>query len=367
MTDSAAPASPAEAFERLWAEVQLLLEWREGFAFYLVLGDDFRMARRLRERIEDFCVTRCQPLQWVRPEQAATLVETVLQAVLPGAAEVGPAHPARSQAPLWLELTAEPGKPEWDEARRKALSALNRQRAALERDCQRPLFLHLPPSMAAEVVVWAPDLWSIRGLIATLPDDVPELRASADSLRQRSIELTDEGDTEREQGHLESALRIYRQNLALNQQRRARFGDTPQVLRDLSISLDRVGNAERDSGRFEPALSAYRDSLALCQQLRQSLGDTPQVLRDLSVSLNKVGNAERDSGRLEPALSAYRESLALRQQLRQALGDSWRVLNDLGYVLQELAHVERTLGLNEDAQAHEEELQRLQALLAQRP
>jgi propanediol dehydratase small subunit len=35
------------------------------------------------QRVEDFTLSRTQPLQWVKPEHCETLVETVLNAVLP--------------------------------------------------------------------------------------------------------------------------------------------------------------------------------------------------------------------------------------------------------------------------------------------
>ena len=43
------PAQAIPDFEAIWAEIQLLLEWQHGFGFYLVLSDDPRSARQLRQ------------------------------------------------------------------------------------------------------------------------------------------------------------------------------------------------------------------------------------------------------------------------------------------------------------------------------
>ena len=240
-------ADASQRFEAVWAELKLLLEWRQGFAFYIVLGDDQRVSTRLRQRVEDFTLSRTQPLQWVKPEHCETLVETVLSAVLPPTQD-GQPH-ADSHAPVWLELTTAPDDPHWNTARQQVLAALNQRRSRLEQQCPRPLFLQLPLKMAPDIVVWAPDLWSIREYIALLPSDAPRHAGSADELR------------------------------------------------DLSISLDNVGQTERDSGRLDAALAAFRESLEICRRLRQTLGDTPQVLRDLSISLNKEERGEGKEGR----------------------------------------------------------------------
>ena len=354
-------ADASQRFESVWAELKLLLEWRQGFAFYIVLGDDQRVSTRLRQRVEDFTLSRTQPLQWVKPEHCETLVETVLSAVLPPTQD-GQPH-ADSHAPVWLELTAAPDDPHWNTARQQALAALNQRRSRLEQQCPRPLFLQLPLKMAPDIVVWAPDLWSIREYIALLPSDAPRHVGSADELRDLSISLDDVGKAERNGGRLDAALAAFRESLEICQRLRQALGDTPQVLRDLSVSFDRVGDAESDGGRLDAALAAYRESLEIRQRLLQTQGDTPQVLRDLSISLNKVGDAERDGGRLDAALAAYRQSLEIRQRLRQTLGDAPQVLRDLSISLNKVGDAESDSGrLDEALAAYRESLEIRQRL-----
>ena len=135
----------AEDFESIWAEIKLLIEWQRGFGFYLVFSDDDRVSKRLRQRVEDTTRVRTHLLQWVRPEDPATAVDQVLHAAFPE----GTDRRFRDRhAPLWIELTAGPGRAEWEKVRREALAALNRRRSALEKECLRPLFLQLPAAMA---------------------------------------------------------------------------------------------------------------------------------------------------------------------------------------------------------------------------
>jgi hypothetical protein len=175
-------------FESLWSELRLLLDWQRGFGFYMILGDDHRASRRLRQRIEDATQLRTQKLQCVRPEKPEEAVEMVLRAAFPtGKAK----HYQDWHAPLWIELTAGPGDPEWHMVRQHVLAALNRRRSALERDCTRPLLLQLPLAMAPEIVTWAPDLWSVRQYIAVLPSEAPPSNGETtpQALRDLSVNL----------------------------------------------------------------------------------------------------------------------------------------------------------------------------------
>lgn len=107
-------------------------------------------------------------MPWVRPTRPAIAVDDVLHAAFPQGADK---RFRDWRAPLWIELTAGPGRAEWEKVRREALAALNRRRSALEKECPRPLFPLLPVAMAPEIVTWAPDLWSIRQYVAILPGE----------------------------------------------------------------------------------------------------------------------------------------------------------------------------------------------------
>ena len=263
------------AFESLWAEIKLLLEWQQGFGFYVVVGDDYRVALALRQRIEDAMRVSSGALQFLRPQNPETAAVEVLQAILPPS-EQEAARYQQWQAPVWLDLTTAPDDPNWQTPRRQVLAALNVRRSALEAYCLRPLFVHLPQSLLPEVVTWAPDLWSIRQFIAILP---PQSLPSPHAAQANA-----------------AALQQIRAEMVRLQQLRTLIGDTPLVLRDLSVILEKLGNIEADQGNFSAALAHYQASLQLRRQLRHALGDTPQVLDDLQIVLSKMARATEDFG-----------------------------------------------------------------------
>ena len=93
-------------FESIWSEIKLLLDWNQGFGFYLVFGDDHRVSRRLQQRIEDATRLRSHLLQRVRPEAPEAAVDVVLKAAFPDGDDCR-FHDWR--APLWIDLTTGPG------------------------------------------------------------------------------------------------------------------------------------------------------------------------------------------------------------------------------------------------------------------
>ncbi|NNM82800.1 MAG: hypothetical protein HKL98_09405, partial [Burkholderiales bacterium] len=115
-------------FESIWQEIKRLLEWQEGFGFFLVFSDNQRNSRRLRRRVEDATRLRTHLLQFVRPNQAETAAQVVLDAAFPKGRDL---IYQENRAPLWVDLTTDPDRPDWQLARRQTLSALNRLRSAL--------------------------------------------------------------------------------------------------------------------------------------------------------------------------------------------------------------------------------------------
>lgn len=359
-------------FESIWSEIKLLLDWNQGFGFYLVFGDDHRVSRRLQQRIEDATRLRSHLLQRVRPEAAEAAVEVVLKAAFPEG-EDRRFHDWR--APLWIDLTTGPGEPAWEAARQQTLAALNRSRSALEKDCPRPLFLQLPEAIAPAVVTWAPDLWSIRQFVAVLPHDdriyVPAEAIDVEGFREGAVEISQKAESFHKDGSLLTALETAREVVDRFRVLHAREGDTPQSLRDLSVSLERLGDVELDAGNLMAATTAYRECLELDRRQRMRQGDTPQVLRDLSISLQKLGDVEREAGQLSVATEAYRESLELSRQLRERLGDTPQILRDLSISLHKLGDVEREAGRFHAAMAAYREslelIRRLRATLGDTP
>ncbi|MEN9843831.1 MAG: hypothetical protein RLZZ612_1660 [Pseudomonadota bacterium] len=332
------PAPSSSTFESLWAELKLLLEWRQGFSFIVVLGDNQRISERLAHRLSDFAQTRTQALNRIRPQTPATAVQEVLTGLFNAA----------MRAPAWVDLMPGPTDPDWQTARQQVLSALNQRRSALEQDFAAPLLLHIPTYTAPSLVSWAPDLWSIRALVLVLPTDDPidalARTQTASEIQQSIREFGKTGDDALKQGQLEDALSAYRDAVDLARRVRKQVGDTPQALRDLAVSLDKIGNVELEAGRWDEARKVHQESLVLSRRLHELLGDTPETLRDLSISLDKIGNVERNAEQWEAARQAYQESLGLIRRLCELLGDTPETFRDLSIALNNTALVESAVG-----------------------
>ncbi len=352
---------PSAEFEKIWREIKQLLEWNQGFGFYLVFGEEQWSLDELRQRVQDATRLQSKTLQLIRPLEPTQAEEEVLTAILSP-----PPLFTDYASPIWLDLTMGPEDKPWQTVRQRVLAALNRQRSRLEIECQRPLFVSLPVTMAAEVVTWAPDLWSIRQYIALLPNTAlpstntesykvdkpeeagilsPELQQLTPArLRRKMIELGNNGENELDSGHIDIALIHFRQAWQIATYLYQLIGATPQTLRDLSISLDRVADCQKELGQLPLALSHYQQSLELRQELRQQLGDTPQALRDLAISLSYVADCQQELGQLPLALSHYQQSLKLCQQLRQQLGDTPQALRDISISLNNVGDCQQELG-----------------------
>ena len=366
-------------FEEIWAEIKLTLDWHRDFSLFFVLGQNTLSSMALRQRLQDYLRAITSPLNWIHPASPVDINQQLADRLF-----------ARPGPPVWLELGDQDSRGQWDRARQQALGLLNRRRSTLETAMRGPLFIQVPEDFAAQIVTWAPDLWSIRQQLIELPavsqvntidhqrdradhrdhhapdpEKIHALRLKVEQLkdhhkasdnkpyksRQLAIALSELGQALIEVQDLTEARQRINECLALFHDLQTTLGDSPQVLRDLSVSLNKLGDVERQNGRLDAAKAAYNESLELRHQLQAALGDSPRVLRDLSVSLNNLGDVERQSGQLDAARAAYEESLNLRRKLHAALGDSPEVLRDLSVSLNNLGDVERQSGRLDAARA----------------
>ena len=357
-------------FEAIWSELKLTLEWHEDFSLFFVFVENTQASFALKQRLDDFMRSHSKPLRRIKPITQTDLPNKVIDEIFDANA---------SYSPVWVALTQVDQEGVWDTLRAKTLATLNKRRSQLENIVKSPIFIELPYTCAANVVTWAPDIWSVRQQIIELPSNIQlntelpdsetsnelllsslqldeaiyQTRAKIEQLqsavtnqgkRHLSIALDRLGDLLSNIGQLPEAKAAYAQSLAICQQLQTSLGDSPQVLRDLSVSFDKVGNIEQQLGDLPAAKAAYAQSLAIRQQLQTSLGDSPQVLRDLSVSFDNVGNIEQLLGDLPAAKAAYAQSLQLDRQLQTNFGDTLTVLKDLTISLKRVAEIEKKLG-----------------------
>lgn len=145
-------------FEEIWAELKLTLDWHSDFSLFFVLSQNSLSSTALRQRLQDYLRAITGPLKWINPASPADINQHLADQFF-----------ARLGRPVWLELGGQDSQGEWDRARQRALNLLNRRRGQLETEMRGPLFIQLPEDFAAQIVTWAPDLWSIRQQVIELP------------------------------------------------------------------------------------------------------------------------------------------------------------------------------------------------------
>ncbi|WP_337881657.1 hypothetical protein, partial [Rheinheimera sp.] len=257
-------------FESIWAELKLSLEWHQEFSLFFVLVQNTKAAHELRQRVSDYMRSHSKPLRFIKANTPADLPHKVIQTVFN--------RPEVLHQPIWLELTTLDDTGLWDQLRGQTLATLNKRRSQLENTIQSPVFIELPYKNAADIVSWAPDLWSIRQQI------IEVINWSEQTRVEENQDFPLHSNTE--------ALPSTQLAEALGQARskiqKLHSADTAQKKRNLSIALDELGALLEQTQQLPEAKAAFTQSLEICQQLQQSLGDSPQVLRDLSVSFDKV-------------------------------------------------------------------------------
>jgi tetratricopeptide (TPR) repeat protein len=350
-----------------WLRLRRHLERSSGFTpCFLFVGASYA-TRDLQHLLRGFLRWRTSELVVVDAIEDADPVPAVLAAVCtPDDVR------ARMKSPVWVTLNRRPGDPEADGVRRAVLAALNERRGALEHVFRRPLILALPVGANQDVWTYAPDLWTVRGVVAepgraasgvdrelptpaSLPEPAPETATGTGALDEwERVRAVAEATPERVSpwvavtataqalalGQIAEAARIANEGLSLA---RARAGSrTADAQRDLSVSLDNVGRVAEAQGEWAAAETPYRESLTLARALADRLG-TPEAQRDLSVALNNVGRVAVAQGKWAAAETPYRESLTLARALADRLGTP-QAQRDLSVSLDHVGRVAEAQG-----------------------
>ncbi len=278
---------------------------------------------------------------------------------------------------VWVEaVTSERAGnyPVWNEAWHRALGSLNQQRNPLRRRLNVPLLIVGAPWVAATMREIAPDLWSVRALVAMIEPDathaalpetwqpvtgvdafasLAETSAPPDiALAQRAAQrLRDAKGQERvlaevlgrlaqglgASGDWPAAEAAWREAAAL----RLRFGPPTEAAR-ASAGLSQ---ALWEQGRGQEAF----DALASAVALYRSHG----TRAELAGSLNNLAVLLDNLARPQDALAAASEAVAIHRSLQATQSDSPRPV--LALSLSNLANMLSRLGRLEDALTAAEE------------
>ena len=88
--------------------------------------------------------------------------------------------------------------------------------------------------------------------------------------------------------------------------------------RDLSVAHKKIGDVQVAQGDLASALKSYRDGLAISDQPGQLDPGNAGWQRDLSVSYNKIGDVQLEQGNLAGALTSYNDCLAIFDRLTKS-------------------------------------------------
>ena len=170
-------------------------------------------------------------------------------------------------------------------------------------------------------------------------------------LWQRGLATAQEkvGYVLRAQGHLAEALQIYRQDLATMEGVVKAAPDNPQWQRDLSISHEVIAGVLLDQGKLPDALQAYRDSLAIAEHLAQSDPGNADWQRDLATLKAEIADVFEAQGHLPEALQSLRDSVAIMERFVKAQPDNTGAQRNLAVAYNRLGDVLKKQGHLADA------------------
>jgi tetratricopeptide (TPR) repeat protein len=317
-------ASAAREWRHLLSHIALA----EGFLFGVLIVPDRDGARLCQEALRRVLAREWRALLELEPETPAALRDlagTLLH--------LGKRAPRQG---VWLSAVVAESAPDsgvWKQAWRACLEGLNQQRNPLRRQIDGPLLLVGAGWLVPMLRETAPDLWSVRSLIAHIEPELSspgrrEREPSPDSRRatqpapgiapdpdlalqetarlehrpglelQRAILLLRAADGLRARNDLPGAERILRQAAAL-------LAATEDKVAE-GVYIQELGRAVLDQGRASEAEALFRQSLALAEA-----GGATEISR--GITAHELGRAVLDQGRASEAEALLRQSLALKE------------------------------------------------------
>jgi tetratricopeptide (TPR) repeat protein len=332
--------------EQAWRSLRRHLERSERFTLVFLASASPSALSEVRRRLSTTVQTEVSRLDVVEfPSVDATWTERLDQSL-----EEDPTR-VQMRAPLWLALDGEPGDAAMDRLRDHVLASLNEQRTRLEKRFVRPLLIALPSAYLPRIWEVAPDLWTIRAIVASLPAATP-------SARRLTTASLDSGSEEREsqrsedahsapavaewrrlasqaaaapetvspfvahiaveiasgQRQWELARQIAEQGLALA---RARAESSSSIDRrdDLAQALADHAEVAHALGDIARASQDLQESLEIQATLLREHGDNPSLHRKVAFTLDRVGRLAMVLGRGEIAERAFTAGLSIRRGL----------------------------------------------------
>jgi tetratricopeptide (TPR) repeat protein len=194
---------------------------------------------------------------------------------------------------------------------------------------------------------------AVRRVLETAKGTIERLAAAApedqELQRSRARMLDEFGTTYRALGHVDEALKAYRDSLAIRERLAVAEPGNTERPRDLSISYNNLGFLWRTQGNLEQALKSYRDAHSIRERLAAGDPSNMQWQRDLSLIGNNIGDALMLQGKVDEAAKVFRDSLAIRERLVAADPGNKQYQRDLSVMYNNLGDVRRDQGKLDEA------------------
>lgn len=168
-----------------WQRLLTHFEWRQAFAFIVILVPDEHGAEICRLSLEQFLARSNQTLltfRYAQPDELKKLTDQLMGL-----------EPPPDTGAIWVEAAipeAVEGYESWREAWRVAVAVLNRFRNPLMRRFNVPLLFVGAPWLQVMLREIAPDLWSVATLVVRVEPEVTVEREPEPFDPPRPIGLT---------------------------------------------------------------------------------------------------------------------------------------------------------------------------------
>ncbi len=313
-----------------WANLLKHFELGEGFAFILLTVPDQYGAEVCQEALAAWLRNHDQEIQEIPVGSIAALEE------LPD--KLLAFRRAAKTGAVWVAAAVSDGSteyPQWRKAWGQVCFRMNRIRDTIAGDLRCPLILVGAPWLREVLRDAAPDLWSIRQMVAEV---APETRKDSGEARQAES-MPHAADSAFDPDFaLQQAARVRgkpgREDLLAELLIRAAEGMTarqrfPEALVPLeeavlvakdpsrhAEALDALAGVEYRLNRFGPATSHVELALATRRDLAKA--NPEAYLPVVATTLNNLANLYSGTQRMKEAEEAYREALATYRDLAKA-------------------------------------------------
>lgn len=311
------PLSPES--EQAWKSLRRHLERSSGFTLVFVSSGYPPAVDEVRHRLALDLERRGRSIEILAlaedPERWSNELSIALEE-----------NESRSQlnSVVWLALDRAPLDTLSNQTRDSVLSSLNQQRTFLEREFRCPLVLVLPKEYLPRVWEVAPDLWTIRGLVAELsaPTYSGAQPRGLSSPQPRSLE--DVGDLY-EMPVVTEWLRLA-----------ARAQVEPRAVSPFIVHLAVRAAAGRNA--WNDAQDWAKAEVVLARA-RMDVEPAHDQRRDLAIALEDMGLMASAQGDESTAENAFRECLDIRRWLWANDGESLGALSELASSLHYLVRL----------------------------